>query len=245
MSGHSKWSTIKHKKGKADAARGKVFTKLIKEITVAARMGGGDIDGNARLRKAVTDARTSNMPSDTITRAIKKGTGELEGVNYEELIYAGTAPGGVFILMEVMTDNKNRTVGEIRNMIERHNGGLTDLSAVSWAFDKKGVIVCSREVGSEDEVMEFALDNGADDVVVGEKEFEIYSDPKAFDGLKAAIEKRGWGTIVAEVTMKPQNPVKLSGKQAEGVEKLLEDLDDHDDVQHVYSNADFDAGAAA
>ncbi|MBI3071445.1 MAG: YebC/PmpR family DNA-binding transcriptional regulator [Deltaproteobacteria bacterium] len=245
MSGHSKWSTIKHKKGKADAARGKVFTKLIKEITVAARMGGGDIDGNSRLRKAVTDARSSNMPSDTITRAIKKGTGELEGVNYEELVYAGTAPGGVFVLMEVMTDNKNRTVGEIRNIIERLNGALTDQSAVAWAFDKKGVIVCAREIASEDDVMEYALDNGADDVVAGEKEFEVYCDPKAFDGLKAAFDRKGWATIVAEVTMKPQNPVKLTGKPAESILKLLEELDDHDDVQHVYSNADIDPALMA
>ena len=238
MSGHSKWSTIKRKKGAADAKRGKVFTKIIKEIMVAARFGGGDINSNPRLRTAVLAAKAENMPKDNIDRAIKKGTGELEGVNYEELIYEGYGPGGVAMMLEVVTDNKNRTVADVRHIFLKHNGNLGENGCVSWMFEKKGLITIEKSGVDEDRLIEVALDAGALDVKDSGKEFEVTTDQTSFEEVKKALEEAGFKYNYAEVTMVPQSTIRLSGKEAEQMLRLMEGLEDSDDVQKVYGNFD-------
>ncbi len=238
MSGHSKWSTIKHKKGAADAKRGKIFTKLIKEITVAARLGGGDIDANPRLRSAVAAAKSENMPKDNMERAIKKGTGELEGVNYEEVLYEGYGPGGAAILIESLTDNKNRAVAEIRNILNKNNGNLGENGCVAWMFDQKGYFVVEKEKTDEDSLMETAIDAGAEDVREDGVNFEIVSNPKDFEPVKKALDNASIPYIMAEVTKLPQTLLALEGKSAEQMIRLMDILDDCEDVQKVYTNAD-------
>ena len=238
MSGHSKWSQIKRKKGVADAKRGQVFTKLIKEITVAARFGGGDPEGNARLRTAIADAKAENMPKDNIERAIKKGTGELAGVSYEEFFYEGYGPGGAAILVQVMTDNKNRTSAEIRHIFSRGSGNLGEAGCVAWMFHKKGYLEVPKAAVKEDRLMEVVLDAGADDIQEGDQEFEVTTDPQKFDAVKKALEKAGIKYQGAELTMYPQNTVTVDGKHAEQILRLMELLEDNDDVQHVYANFD-------
>ena len=240
MSGHSKWHTIKHKKGALDAKRGKVFTKLIKEITVAARTGGGDPDANARLRKAITDAKAQNMPNDTIDRAVKRGTGDLEGVNYEEITYEGYGPNGVAIMVETMTDNRNRTVAELRHLFSKNGGNLGESGSVAWMFDKKGLIVVDKETKSEDELFEIAIEAGADDLQMEGEVFEIYTAPENFEAVDEAIKKAGVEPQASEISMIPQNYIKLEGADAKQMLKLYEAIDDHDDVQKVYSNFDID-----
>ena len=239
MSGHSKWSTIKHKKGAADAKRGKVFTKIIKEITLAARLGGGDVEGNARLRQAIAAAKAENMPKDNIEKAIKKGTGELEGgAAYEEVIYEGYGPGGVAVLVEVMTDNKNRTVAEIRHIFSKHGGNLGENGCVAWIFEKKGSMVFSKEVIDEDRLMEIALEAGAEDVVDQESEYEVITDPSAFEDVKSVMESTGISYLLTEIGMVPQNTVALDEGKAAQMLKLMEKMEDNDDVQNVYANFD-------
>lgn len=239
MSGHSKWSTIKRKKGAIDSKRGKIFTKLIKEITLAARLGGGDIEGNARLRSAVLAAKEENMPKDNIDRAIKKGTGELAGgAAYEEVTYEGYGPAGVAVIVEVMTDNKNRTVAEIRHIFSKHGGNLGENGCVAWMFDKKGTIVLEKKTAAEDELMEVALEAGADDVRDQGTEWEVVTDPMAFEAVKRAIEQKGWKPLEARVGMVPQNTIKLEAGKAEQMLRLMEKLEDNDDVQNVYANFD-------
>jgi YebC/PmpR family DNA-binding regulatory protein len=241
MSGHSKWHTIKHKKGALDAKRGKLFTKLIKEITVAARTGGsGDVDTNARLRKAVSDAKGANMPNDTIDRAIKRGTGELEGVNYEELTYEGYGVGGVAVLVEAMTDNRNRTVAELRHLFSKNGGNLGEAGSVGWMFDKKGYIAVEKEAKSEDELFEIAIEAGADDLKDEGQVFEIYTAPENFEAVHEAFKSAGIEPQAAEISMIPQNYIKLEGADAKQMLKLYDALDDHDDVQKVYANFDID-----
>lgn len=238
MSGHSKWATIKHKKGATDAKRGKIFTKLIKEITVAARTGGGDIGANARLRKAVSDAKGSNMPNDTIDRAIKRGTGELEGVSYEEITYEGYGPGGVAVLIDSMTDNRNRTVAEIRHIFAKNGGNMGAAGSVSYLFDKKGYIVVEKSSKSEDELFEVVTEAGAEDLRDDGENFEIITPPETFDAVLSAVKDAGVEPHVAEVEMIPQNQVKLEGNEARQMLKLMEALEEHDDVQQVSANFD-------
>lgn len=238
MSGHSKWSTIKHKKAAQDAKRGKIFTKLIKEITVAARMGGGDINGNPRLRTAVLAARAQNMPGDNIDRAIKKGTGELEGVSYEEVTYEGYGPAGVAVLATAVTDNRNRTVAEIRRLFEKHGGNMGTSGCVAWMFQKKGLITIEKGSVDEDRLMEVALEAGADDVSEIDDTFEVTTSPDTFSNVTEALANAKIATASAEVTMVPGNTVSVTGKDAEQTLKLLDSLDDHDDIQTVASNAD-------
>ena len=238
MSGHSKWSSIKHKKAATDAKRGKIFTKVIKEITVAARMGGGDIETNPRLRTAVQAAKAENMPKDNIERAIKKGTGELEGVNYEEISYEGYGPGGAAVLVESLTDNKNRTVADIRSIFGKNGGNLGENGCVAWMFDKKGYIVVERSAVDEDTLMETALEAGAEDIREDDSNFEVITEPGDFDAIKEAIDTASISYIDAEVTMLPQNTTNLTGKEAEQMVRLMEMLEDCDDVQKVYTNAD-------
>ena len=238
MSGHSKWANIKHRKGAADARRGKVFTKLIKEITVAARAGGGDINANPRLRAAVTAAKAENMPKDNMERAIKKGTGELEGVSYEENTYEGYGPGGAAVLLESLTDNKNRAVAEIRHIFNKNGGNLGENGCVGWMFDKKGYIAVERSAVDEDVLMEAALEAGAEDIREDDTNFEILSAPEDFETVKEAIENASIPYIDAEVTMLPQTTTNLTGKVALQMIRLMEMLDDCDDVQKVYTNAD-------
>jgi YebC/PmpR family DNA-binding regulatory protein len=245
MSGHSKWHTIKHKKGALDAKRGKLFTKLIKEITVAARTGGGDVDANARLRKAVSDAKAGNMPNDTIDRAIKRGTGELEGVSYEEITYEGYGPGGVALMVESVTDNRNRTVAEIRHMFSKNGGNLGEAGSVGWMFDKKGYIVVDKSTKSEDELFEIVTDAGAEDLRDDEDNFEIITSPESFHSVLAAVKGAGIEPEVAEVEMIPQTYVKLEGPEARQMLKLMEVLEDHDDVQKVSANFDIDEAEMA
>ncbi len=240
MSGHSKWATIKRKKGKLDAERGKTFTKLIREITVAAREGGGDLESNARLRTAVAAAKAANMPADNIKRGILKGTGELEGTHYERSTYEGYGPGGVAVLVEVLTDNKNRTVAEVRHIFTRHNGSLGEVGCVGWMFDRKGYIVVDKDTIGEDELMEKALEAGASDFVVSDDTYEIYTEFTDFDKVRTALENDGVKIATAEISMMPQSTVKIDGKQAEQMLKLYEDLEDHDDVQKVFANFDID-----
>jgi len=238
MSGHSKWSTIKHKKGATDAKRGKIFTKLIKEITVAARMGGGDPETNPRLRHALNSARSQNMPKDTFERAIKKGTGELEGVNYEEILYEGYGPGGVAVLVECLTDNRNRTIAEVRQIFNKAGGNVGTDGCVAWMFDKKGLISVSMADSDENTLMEVALDAGAEDIREETDSFEIITEPSDFDTVKEAIDAAGIKYEEAEITMIPQNMTKVDGKEAEQMINFLEALDDCDDIQKFYSNAD-------
>ena len=238
MSGHSKWHSIKHKKGALDAKRGKLFTKFIKEITVAARSGGGDAEGNARLRKAIFDAKAGNMPNDTIDRAIRRGTGEEEGVNYEEITYEGYGPGGVALLIESMTDNRNRTVAEIRHIFSKNGGNLGESGSVGWMFEKKGYIVVDKATKSEEELFELAIEAGADDLRDDEDNFEIITAPDAFEGVLNAVKTAGIEPQVAEVEMVPQNYIKLEGADARQMLKLMEALEDHDDVQKVSANFD-------
>jgi len=238
MSGHSKWSTIKHKKAAKDAKRGKIFTKLIKEITVAARMGGGDINGNPRLRTAVLTARQNSMPSDNIDRAIKKGTGELEGVVYEEVTYEAYGPGGVAILVDTVTDNRVRTVSEIRNLVSKAGGNLGATGSVAWMFKKRGLIAVERAGADEDKVMEVALEAGAEDVTEAGDVLEIYTTPDTFAVVKEAMDAAGIVAASAEVTMIPDTTTTITGKPAEQMVRLLEALEDHDDVQTVASNMD-------
>lgn len=238
MSGHSKWASIKHKKAKVDAQRGRAFTKLIREITVAARVGGGDLTGNPRLRTAVLAAKAVNMPADNIDRAIKKGTGELEGVTYEEITYEGYGPGGVAILVEVMTDNKNRTVGEIRKVFSRHGGNMGESGCVNFLFEKKGHIVVDAAKVDEDKLMSVALDVGAEDMQREEGVFAVTTGPREFEKVRDAIVKAGIQPLSAEISKLPKSTVKLVGKQAEQMLKLMEEMEEHDDVQHVYANFD-------
>jgi YebC/PmpR family DNA-binding regulatory protein len=238
MSGHSKWSSIKHKKGITDARRGKIFTKLIKEITVAARMGGGDIGSNPRLRSAVQAAKSENMPKDNIERAVKKGTGELEGVLYEESIYEGYGPGGAAVYIESLTDNKKRTVADIRHILNKAGGNLGSNGCVAWMFEKKGYIVVENQAVNEDALMEVAIDAGAEDVREDNSNYEIITAPKNFEAVKIAVDKASIPYIVAEITMFPQSTVNLQGKEAEQMLNLMETLEDCDDVQKVYTNAD-------
>ncbi|MBF0209987.1 MAG: YebC/PmpR family DNA-binding transcriptional regulator [Desulfamplus sp.] len=238
MSGHSKWSTIKHKKGAADAKRGKIFTKLIKEITVAARMGGGDPEANPRLRRAVIEAKSQNMPKENLERAIKKGTGELEGVDYEEIIYEGYGPGGVAVLVECLTDNKNRTISDVRFIFSKAGGNIGTDGCVSWMFDKKGLISVDKANASEDTLMEIALEAGAEDVKDEGDCFEIITDPSDFETVKAAVDAAKIKYEAAEITMIPQTQTRVEGKDAEQMVKFMEALDDCDDIQKFYSNAD-------
>ncbi len=239
MSGHSKWSTIKRKKGKADAERGKVFTKLIKEITIAARDGGGDPNGNARLRTAIANAKTENMPAANIDRAIKKGTGELPGVTYEEHFYEGYGPGGAALLIQVLTDNKNRTTSEIRHLLTKHNGNLGESGCVAWMFETKGRLTIDRSRITEDAILEVALEAGAEDVDSSADDvYEVYSAVADFEAVQRAIEEAGISATSVELARIPTSTVNLEEKHAEQFLKLLELLEDHDDVQKVFSNFD-------
>ncbi len=239
MSGHSKWSSIKHKKAATDAKRGKIFSKLIKEITVAARMGGSsDLEANPRLRTAVAAAKAVNMPKENMDRAIKKGTGELEGVNYEESTYEGYGPGGAAVLLESLTDNKNRTVADIRHIFSKNGGNLGENGCVAWMFDKKGYFVIDGQATDEDSLMEVALEAGAEDVREDGDNFEVICDPADFEQVKAAIEAASIVPIDAEITMLPQTTTSLTGKEADQMLRLMDALDDCDDVQKVYTNAD-------
>ncbi len=238
MSGHSKWSSIKHKKGAADAKRGKIFTKLIKEITTAARIGGGNPESNARLRLAIAQAKSENMPKDNIERAIKKGIGAIEGESYEEYTYEGYGPGGVAILVEVLTDNKKRTTAEIRHILSRMNGNMGEAGCVSWLFNKKGYISFDKKNVNEDEIIELALEAGAEDVTSDENVIEVITDVSDFENVKKVFDSKGLQYIVSEISMIPQTSVKLEGKNAETMLKLMEALEDSDDVQKVYANFD-------
>jgi YebC/PmpR family DNA-binding regulatory protein len=239
MSGHSKWATIKHKKGAADAKRGKIFTRLIKEVMVAARMGGGNPDGNPRLRAAVLAAKAENMPKDNIDRAIKKGTGELEGVNYEEMMYEGYGPGGVAVLVDIVTDNRNRAAAEIRHIFSRNGGNLGEAGCVAWMFNKKGSIVFDKKAIPEEELIELALEAGAEDVKDEEDQFEVITPPEDFLNVKAAFDDRELKYELAEITMSPQTNVPIEDtKTAQQILRLLDALEDSDDVQNVYANFD-------
>ncbi len=241
MAGHSKWANIKHRKGAVDAKRGRIFTRLIKEITVAARMGGGDVASNPRLRSAVAAAKSENMPKDNITRAIKKGTGEIAGEVYEEILYEGYGPGGVAVLVECMTDNRNRTVADIRHYFAKSNGNLGESGCVNWMFDKKGLIVVSKEDASEEVLMDTALEAGADDVVEEDNEFQVLTAPEDFDAVREGLEEAGVKFLSAEITMIPQNTVDVDAENvARSLLKLLENLEDHDDVQNVHANFSID-----
>ncbi len=239
MSGHSKWATIKHKKGALDAKRGKIFTRLIKEITMAAKQGG-DPEKNPRLRSAVAAAKAENMPADNIKRAIQRGTGEIEGAQYEEITFEGYGPGGVAILVEVTTDNRNRTVSEIRHCFGKNGGNMGEAGSVGWMFAKKGSIVVAKSAAKEDDLMNIVLENGAEDLKDDGDNWEILSDPSAYEGVLEAVKKAGITPEVAEIGMIPQNYIKLEGQQVNTMVRLLEALEDQDDVQHVYSNVDFD-----
>lgn len=240
MSGHSKWSTIKRKKEKIDSARGRVFTKLIKEITVAARQGGGDIEANSRLRSAVLTARAENMPQVNIERALARGTGELEGVTYEEITYEGYGPGGVAILIEAVTDNRNRTTPEIRHAFSKQGGNVGDTGCVAWMFDQKGVIAVSKDKINEDELMMIALEAGAEDVRDEGDSFDVLTAQQDFEAIRTALVNRGLEPVRAVISRIPQTTVSVEGKEAEQVLRLLEVLEDHDDVQNVYANFDID-----
>jgi YebC/PmpR family DNA-binding regulatory protein len=238
MSGHSKWSKVKHVKAVVDAKRGKAFTKVIKEITVAARIGGGDPDGNPRLRAAIMAAKQTNMPGDNIKRAIQKGTGELPGVQYEEITYEGYGSAGVAILVEAMTDNKNRTVSEMRYIFSRNNGSMGEAGSVSWMFHKKGSIVIDKNTVDEEKLMEVALEAGADDIQEDSGNFEVLTSPEAFHKVVAALQAQEIPTISAELAMIPQTWIQVTGKEAQQVLKLVEALEEHDDVQKVWANFD-------
>jgi YebC/PmpR family DNA-binding regulatory protein len=245
MSGHSKWATIKHKKGALDAKRGKIFTRLIKEITIAAKLGGGDPDGNPRLRGAIAAAKAENMPNENIKRAIQRGTGELEGVSYEEITYEGYGPGGVAIIVDVLTDNKNRAVSEIRHAFSKNGGNLGAEGAVAWMFSTKGVITVPKSAASEEKITEIVLDAGAEDLSDQGESWEILTDPKDFEAVTNAIKAAGFATETAEVTKIASTYTKLEGTQANAMIRLLETLEDLDDTQNVYSNFDMDEAPVA
>ena len=238
MSGHSKWATIKRSKGKADAARGKLFNRLIREITIAARMGGGDIEANPRLRAAVSSARAANMPNKNVESAILKGTGQLEGVNYEEVTFEGYGPGGIAVIIECMTDNRNRTVAEVRHVLSKHGGNIGQTNSVAWMFKSKGIIRVPKGSMDEDTLMEIVLEAGADDMVLDGGEFEITTSPETFEDVRAALEKAAVSTVSAELSKIPENSVTVDADNAPKVLKLMDALDDLDDTQHVYSNFD-------
>ena len=240
MSGHSKWHTIKHKKGAADAKRGKIFTRIIKELTVAARNGGGDPGMNPRLRTIIAEAKANNMPRENIERAIRRGTGEEPGVSYEEITYEGYGPGGAALLIQALTDNKNRTVGEIRHLLSKYNGNLAAENSVAWMFSRKGQVVVEKAKADEDKLLNAALDAGADDMNDDGSAWEIVSAPEAFEAVRDAVKAIGVEPANAEIAMIPQNYVKLEGKEAQQMLKLMEALDDHDDVQHVWANFDIE-----
>ena len=238
MSGHSKWASIRHKKSAVDAKRGKIFSRLIKEITVAARLGGGDPEGNPRLRVAIQAAKAQNMPKDNIARAIKKGTGELAGTSYEEYNYEAYGPGGVALMMNCLTDNKNRTIADIKHIFERHGGNLGEPGCVSWIFEKKGLFVFEKSSVEEEKLLDLALEAGAEDIKESETQFEVLTDPGDFESIKKAFDDEGLSYSLAEISMIPQNTVKLDGRDAERVLSLLEALEENDDISHVYANFD-------
>lgn len=240
MSGHSKWAQVKHKKAVVDAKKGKIFSKIVKEISVAARLGGGDTEGNPRLRVAIDKAKEVNMPQENIKRAIMKGTGELPGVSYEESIYEGYGPGGTAILLEVLTDNKNRTVSEIRHIMTKHDGNLGEAGCVSWMFEKKGYIIVEKTKTDEDSLMSVAIEAGAEDMKndPGEDSYEIITAPEDMNKVKASLEAAGISLSLAEITMLPKSYVALDGKSAEVMIRLVDALEDHEDVQNVYTNFD-------
>jgi YebC/PmpR family DNA-binding regulatory protein len=238
MSGHSKWAGIKHKKAKVDAQRGRTFTKIIREITVSARVGGGDPDGNPRLRLAIDKAKAVNMPQDNIQRAIQKGTGELPGTSYEEYIYEGYGPGGVAVLLEILTDNKNRTAPEIRKAFAKYGGNLGESGCVAWMFEKKGLIQVDAAAADEDRLLSVVLEAGAEDVRRSDDTFEVITVPKDLGRVKESLEKEKIEIVEGEVTMLPQTTVKLEGKQAQHMLQLMETLEEHDDVQNAYANFD-------
>ncbi len=240
MSGHSKWATIKHKKGALDAKRGKIFTRLIKEITMAAKQGGGDPDSNPRLRTAIAAAKAENMPADNIKRALQRGTGELPGATYEEITFEGYGPGGVALIVEVTTDNRNRTVSEIRHAFGKNGGNLGETGSVAWMFHKKGYIVVPKSAGKEDDLMGVVLEAGGDDIRDDGDNWEVMTEPAAFETVVNAIKNAKIETTMSEVSMIPQNYIKLEGNAANQMIRLLEAIEDHDDVQHVYSNFDVD-----
>jgi len=242
MSGHNKWSTIKHKKGKLDAKRGKLFTKVIRELTTAAREGGGDPDGNPRLRAAIVAAKGANMPGDTMNKAIQRGTGELPGVAYEEVTYEGYGPGGVAVMLQVLTDNRNRTTAEIRHIFGKHGGNLGESGCVSFLFKKQGYIIVPKSAGDEDKVMEVALEVGAEDFFSDDPElYEIYTAPEDLHKVKTGLDTRGLAVEQAKVEMVPTTQVRLEDKRAEQMVRLMEAFEDHDDVQNVWANFDIDA----
>jgi YebC/PmpR family DNA-binding regulatory protein len=245
MSGHSKWHSIKHKKAATDAKRGRAFTKVIKEITVAARLGGGDEVSNPRLRTAVAAAKGLNMPSDNIKRAIMKGTGELEGISIEEIVYEGYGPGGVALMVECLTDNRNRTVGEVRHLLDKYGGNLGSSGSVAWMFDKRGYIVIPKDTIAEDDAMALALEAGAEDFSVEEEGYEILTSPETFDTVLESLRGKGFEPRSAELSMVPQNYVKLEGNAAKQMIKLMDMLDDHDDVQNVHANFDIEESELA
>ena len=238
MSGHSKWSTIKRKKAATDAKRGKIFTQLIRELTIAARAGGGNPDANPRLRLAMDNARSQNMPGANIERAIKKGTGELQGESYEEIRYEGYGPGGTAVMVDALTDNRNRTVGEIRHLFTKYGGNLGANGCVSYLFEQRGVLVFETETLDSDALMEAAIEAGADDLDEESGTFEVRTDPHEFEAVKRALESKGWSPWNAEISMLPQTTVNLGGGEAQSMLKLFEALDDHDDVKQVYANFD-------
>jgi YebC/PmpR family DNA-binding regulatory protein len=245
MAGHSKWSQIKRKKAVTDARRGQLWTKLLKEITVAARMGGGDASGNARLRTAIQDSKASNVPSDNIDRAIKRGTGELEGVSYEEVAYEGYGPGGVAILVEGLTDNRNRTVADLRHLFSKNGGNLGDSGCVAWMFQKRGFFVVEKESMSEEEFMELALELDVADISIEDETYEIYSEPDDFASIREQLEERQVPLVARELAMLPKNRVGVDAEKAPVVLRLMEALEEHDDVQHVWSNFEIDADVLA
>ncbi len=245
MSGHSKWSTIKHKKGAADAKRGRIFTKLIREMTMAAKQGGGAPESNPRLRKAIDDAKAVNMPADNIKRAIQRGTGELPGVSYEEVTFEGYGPGGTAVLIEALTDNKNRTLPEIRTIFSKHGGNLGESGSVRFLFQKMGYIAIEKDKASEDAVMEAAIEAGADDAETTGQYHEITTSPDGFPAVKAHLESKGLPLAVAEISMIPSTEVALDARKADQMVKLMEALEDHDDVQNVWANFDFAETPAA
>ena len=240
MSGHSKWHTIKHKKGAADAKRGKIFTRLIKELTVAARHGGGDPNMNPRLRTIVADAKAANMPRENIERAIRRGTGEEPGVVYDEITYEAYGPGGVALMIESLTDNKNRTVGELRHLLQKYNGNLAAENAVAWMFSRKGQVIVEKDKIDEEKLLNAALEAGADDVNDDGSVWEVVTLPEAFEAVRDAIKALGVEVASAEVAMLPKNLVKLEGKEAQQMLRLMEAIEDHDDVQHVWANFDIE-----
>ncbi len=245
MSGHNKWAKIKHKKAGTDAQRGKLFSRLIKEITIAAKNGGGDVNGNPRLRLAVQTAKDNNMPADNIKRAIQRGTGELPGVTYEEITYEGYGPGGVAVMIELVTDNKNRTVAELRHLLDRNNGKLAEAGSVAWMFQKKGSIEVPKSAIGEDDLLNIILEAGADDMKAEEDYYDITTSAEAFEAVKKAVEEKGLKVNNSSLQLLPQNTIRVEGKEAEQVLKLMEALEEHDDVQNVYANFDIDDSVLA